>query len=273
MPAGRMTTIPWPGATSPLYKTTLPADYTKLAGALGVTGTVVVEASPWIEDNDWILGLAEKDQVIVGFVGNLSEVWKDAAKFTEAVEKYAKNPLFRGIRVGGGQVGPAVNMGMQLDNFKQLAAKDLMVDVNGVSFADIDKLAMQVPTLRIVIDHMGPAFKPANPPEAAWLAAIDMVAKRSNVFMKVSYLFEAAKPRDGMAPTDPALYRPSLDAVWKAFGEDRLIYGTNWPVSEPAAPLAQVHDLVKKYIAEKGKTAEEKFFAGNARKVYKWVQR
>jgi hypothetical protein len=50
----------------------LPARYRKLTQALGVTGTVAIEASPWSEDNQWLLDLARINPIIVGMVGHLS---------------------------------------------------------------------------------------------------------------------------------------------------------------------------------------------------------
>lgn len=272
-PPGRATAIPWPGAGSPLYKTILPPNYLSLAKPLGMTGTVVVEASGWLEDNDWILSLAQTEKAIVGFVGNLGEVWSDATKFSQALTKYKANPLFRGIRVGASQVGPAVNQAQRLDNFKQLAAADLMVDVLGVSFADIDKLAAAVPALRIVVDHMGPGFSPKTPADPTWANGIQLVAQRPNVFLKISYLVEGTGSKDGNAPANLQHYEAALDVVWAAFGEDRLVYGSNWPVSEPAAPLSTVHAIAKAYLESKGAAAQAKVFAGNALRIYKWVQR
>src|SRR5262245_36008377 len=65
--------IPWPGKDDKaLYRRMLPDDYFKLSAPLGVTGTVVVEASPRLEDNQWLLDLAEKDPRVKGIVGNLT---------------------------------------------------------------------------------------------------------------------------------------------------------------------------------------------------------
>ena len=64
--------VPWPGkGDALLHRTTLPADYRAQSVPQPVTGTVVVEASGLVEDNQWILDLAAKDKFIVGFVGNL----------------------------------------------------------------------------------------------------------------------------------------------------------------------------------------------------------
>ena len=90
-----------------------------------------------------------------------------------------------------------------------------------------------------------------------------------NVFCKVSALVEGTGRKDGDAPADVAYYRPVLDALWEIFGEDRLIYGSNWPVSDRFAKYATVHGIVRAYFAERGRRAEEKFFLGNALAAYK----
>ena len=64
--------VPWPPREDKLlYRTVLPKDYRALAVPQPVTGTVIVEASPWLEDNQWVLDLSEREPFIVGFVGNL----------------------------------------------------------------------------------------------------------------------------------------------------------------------------------------------------------
>ena len=60
-------------------------------------GAIKIEASPWVEDNLWVLEVAERDTIIVGVVGNLEP---DKPDFAEMLERYHKNPLFRGIRYG-----------------------------------------------------------------------------------------------------------------------------------------------------------------------------
>ncbi|HVW03273.1 MAG TPA: amidohydrolase family protein, partial [Planctomycetaceae bacterium] len=74
-------------------------------------------------------------------------------------------------------------------------------------------------------------------------------------------------------PAEVDFYRPVIDVLWSAFGEDRLIYGSNWPVSDRFAPLAAVQQLVATYFAEKGATASEKYFRRNSRTAYKWIDR
>src|SRR5215467_10014461 len=87
--------VPWPEpGDEVLYRRVLPEDYKRLAVPEGVTGTVVVEASQWLEDNQWILDLAAREPFIVGFVGNLQPGAQD---YAASLDRFAANPLFRGI--------------------------------------------------------------------------------------------------------------------------------------------------------------------------------
>ncbi|WP_156345963.1 amidohydrolase family protein [Verrucomicrobium spinosum] len=61
--------------------------------------------------------------------------------------------------------------------------------------------------------------------------------------------------------------------VWHAFGEDRLVFGSNWPVSDRGALFDVVVGLVRQYFEGKGKTAARKYFSDNGKAVYKWIDR
>src|SRR3954469_1401445 len=89
--------VPWPAkGDKALYRPVLPAEYEKLARPLGGVRTVVVEASPWVEDNQWLLDLAAKDKFLVGVVGHLDPAADD---FETNLRRFARDPLFRGIRI------------------------------------------------------------------------------------------------------------------------------------------------------------------------------
>jgi L-fuconolactonase len=70
-----------------------------------------------------------------------------------------------------------------------------------------------------------------------------------------------------------AFYRPYLDVVWNAFGDDRVIYGSNWPVSEKASDYATLQRIYLEYASEKGEEATRKFCAPNSKKAYAWAER
>lgn len=260
--------VPWPDKSDRLlYRPVYPRHYQALAGPLGIIGTVVVEASAWVADNDWVLGLAAAEPLIRGLVGHLEP--GDPA-FAADLGRLAANPLFRGIRVSGGDV---LSLGKpdRLRDLEILAARGLSLDVNGdvSSLPAVAAVAAALPQLRIVINHVANVRIDGGPPPAAWLTGMDRAAGRANVFCKVSGLVEGTGRRDGMAPSDAAFYRPILDAVWARFGEERVIFGSNWPVSEVFAPLATVVAIVRTYTDTIGDRAAGRYFAGNARTVYR----
>lgn len=262
--------VPWPTKGSKLYRTVLPADWLALASPHGVKETVIVEASPLVEDNQWILDLAAKEKCIVGFVGHLDP----GAEFAANLKRFAANPIFRGIRWNGALLQDESKHDAVFAGAKLLAENGLELDLNGSAayLPHAAKLAADVNDLRIVINHLGASGDPQSlKPE--WKDNIRTVAKQSNVFMKVSALVEQVKSEPGQAPRETAYYLPILDHLWECFGPDRLIYGSNWPVSDKGAPYDAVFKIVDDYFRSKGSEACEKYFWKNSLAAYRWIER
>ena len=261
--------VVWPGKDDgALYRPVLPEEFKKIAEPLGIAGTVVIEASAAIEDNQWLLDLAAREPFILGVVGFLKP---GRAGFADDLKRFAANPKFRGIRVGswdGPVQGADTAFGRDL---RLMADRDLAVDVmtDAARLPLVVELAKALPALRIVINHCAGAKFDGQPPPAAWRDGIRACAPHLNIFMKVSSLVEGVGPRGGAIPEDLAHYRPALEVLWEAFGEDRLVFGSNWPVSAPCAPLATVHRLAVEFGRSKGAGALDRLLAGNARRAYK----
>lgn len=270
--------VPWPNPNDEvLYRTVMPDDYKALAVPEGVTGTVVVEASKWVEDNQWILDLAADEPFIVGFVGHLEP---DDAHFARDLARFSANPLFRGIRIGSGHLR-AIGDKTVLGNLEKLAEKNLTLDllIGPELLSAIPALVEHTPAMRVVINHIAGVRVDGNPPDAAWVDAINEVARYPNIYCKVSGLAEHTGQIP--APSDPGYYAPTIDVLWDAFGEARLIYGSNWPVSERFASYATVQQIVNAYFSEKearlqtapaedaGASVTAKFFAQNAKTAYR----
>ncbi|MDB5386038.1 MAG: hypothetical protein JWM11_1684 [Planctomycetaceae bacterium] len=260
--------VPWPGKDDKtLFRPVLPAEYKKLTEPFGVTGTVIVEASPWVEDNQWLLELAKDDPFIVGIVGNLAPGTSD---FEKHVDRFAKHSKFRGIRINHAAVKSGLDDKKFLADIGKLADHNLELDINGGPdmLPDIAQLAQAVGTLRIVINHVANVRIDGKAPPDAWVRGMADCAKSPQVFCKVSALVEGGRRDEGLSPSDLAFYTPVLDTVWKLFGEDRLVYGSNWPVSVRYAPYGQIQKIVQEYFLTKGQAASEKFFWKNALKAY-----
>ena len=72
-------------------------------------------------------------------------------------------------------------------------------------------------------------------------------------------------------PTDPGFYTPWLETVWEAFGSGRLLYGSNWPVSDRATTYANVLGIVTPFMRAAGAAAERAFFHDASQAAYRWV--
>lgn len=262
--------VPWPPRDNKvLYRRIMPEHCKALAGPLGVTGTIVVEASMLVEDNQWILDLAAKEPFIVGFVGNLMPGSED---FGQHLDRFARNRLFRGIRTWRKLKGSIADRSFQAD-LERLAERDLSLDLPSTpaDFAEVAQLAETVPDLRVVVNHVAGVRIDGKAPDTIWKEGIRALAKQPQVFCKVSGLVEGTGRSP--APSDLSYYKPTIDALWDAFGEDRLIYGSNWPVCELFSDYATVHRIVTDYFNAKGRTVTEKYFWKNSEKAYKWVER
>ena len=262
--------VPWPGKDdSVLYRTILPKQFLEQAAPVGVTKTIVVEASPRVEDNAWLLELAAKNPSVIGVVGNLTP---GKAEFAGHLKRFAANKLYRGIRINHGALKTGLDQAEFLADIHRMAELGLELDVNGGPDmpADVAKLAEKLPTLRIVINHLGNVDVDGAEPPQAWRDGMRAAAKHPRVFCKVSALVEHAKPKSGekKVPEEVVFYRPVLDAIWATFGDDRLIYGSNWPVSDHYASYKTLFSIVNQYVTARGREATDKFFWKNAQAAY-----
>jgi L-fuconolactonase len=234
-----------------------------------VTGTIVVEASSWVEDNQWVLDLASRDPFIVGYVGNLP-AGTDA--FAGLLARFANNRLFRGIRLGSSRLRDGLKTKRFSADLALLSKRDLALDLLGEPsmLSDVIQIARAFPDLRIVIDHVANLKIDGNAPPPEWMKGMSEAGRCRNIFCKVSGLVEGSGKTNSTAPRDVAFYKPVLDAIWECFGENRLIYGSNWPVSERFAKLEIVQSIVQQYFDMKGAAAVERVFLKNAQAAYKF---
>lgn len=266
--------VPWPGKGTSLFRPVLPKDWLDVAAPFGALETVVVEASNWLEDNQWILDLAAKNKSIVGFIGNLAP---QEADFAKHLKRFAANPIFRGIRVSGDGFLKNVGKPEFMAGAKLMADMGLTLDINGGPslHPHSAKLSAAIPSLRVVINHVGIAGDAARLTDE-WRGGMKLLGARKNVFCKVSAMTEQtdqSNKQHGSAPRETAYYHPILDHCWQSFGPSRLVYGSNWPVCEKGGSYADQFKIASEYFTAKGGKAAEKFFWGNSVRAYGWEER
>lgn len=262
--------VPWPPKKSSLYRTVLPKDFLALKKYQPVNATVVVEASKLVEDNQWILDVAKDNPVIIGFVGRLTP---GDPQFRQQLKRFAKNPIYKGIRVNYNLIEPGLAQSRFMDDLKFMADKGLQVDLNGgpVTLDAARKVAAQVPDLRIVVDHIGNVVIKGDEIDPDWQRYMEALSDQKQVFIKVSALVEgAARHRPQDVPANVDYYRPTLDVIWKQIGVDRMIFGSNWPVAERAADYVTLQKILVDYLQDKGQAALDKVFWQNSKIAYRW---
>ena len=260
--AGKMSApSPWSGQLPPGAQT--PAEFMRMAGRSGVAGMVVIEAIQSglaIEDNQWILDEAHRNPAIVGYIGRLEF---EAAEFPRQLERFAADPVFRGIRPRGqfddlaaSVAEPAFHRGLRL-----LSDRGLVFESGGLPPAIplLTKLARRYPDLRIVFEHL-PLIESAQENPEELRAALGEAAALPNVYAKVSHIMRTAGNRPIL---DPAAYRPGLDALFSLFGPDRVMYGSDWPKPSGIATYDTIHRLAADYASTLDAENAAKFFWRN----------
>lgn len=265
--------VPWPTpAEGPIFRDVLPPEYTAVARANGVVLAGIVEASGIVEDNQWVLDLVRHDRFYAFFVGNL-EI--GAPTFARDLARFARDPRFVGIR--GYLTGPAEGITLspaQLASLRDLARRGMTLDIISRGTKNpkdqVQALCTAVPDLRIIIDHLGGAKGPTVDP--TWELEIRRLADVCpNLHMKFSSFYDMYAPGDVVfpSPTDLASYKAHFDVLMTAFGADRLVWGSNWPVIGLHGTFEAQIAIAEEYLAPFGVAVRDKVMFKNALTFYR----
>lgn len=261
--------VPWPARDDPvLYRRVMPAEFRRIAEPYGVTGTIVVEASTWVMDNQWLLDLASTEPVIYGVVGRLDPEDED---FSCELERFSSNPLFRGIRLGLPRSSPEAVLARPSYQraLRELARLGLTLDLLFEPPAPglLDALYSH-PQLRVVLDHAALAPDEDDRPDAAWQRWLDAARELPHVYWKLSGFSESALQRSASVPTDPGFYYPVFDTMLEHLGPARLLYASNWPVSERAMSYHALCRIVQGWTDQLDHGVRARIFHHNAVEAY-----
>lgn len=255
---------PWIPKGSPLQQDWLPEDWHQVAGALGFTGSIAVQARQSMAESRWLLDLARKHHTIKGVVG-----WVDLQ--SETVEsqliELSQFPKFVGVRHvvqdepdDAFLLRPEFQRGISILKSFQLAY-DLLIFPRQLPAAL--ELVQRFPDQRFVLDHIAkPNIKDAT--LSPWKEQIEQLAGFENVWCKVSGMVTEANHR-GWKPMD---FQPYLDIVFEAFEPERLMFGSDWPVCLLAGSYNQVFELADDYTAQFSAADRHQFYTESAVEAY-----
>jgi L-fuconolactonase len=241
-----------------------PADLHEILENHGFDGSIAVQARQSIEETEWLLELADKNDFIKGVVG-----WVDlrSNNLESHLQKYSQNKKFVGVRHVL-QDEPDDQFVLEedfLDGISMLSKYDLTYDILVFERqlpASI-KMVEKFPDQKFVVDHIAkPQIKKGliDP----WKENINAIASFNNVHCKLSGMITEAD----WVNWSEADFTKYLDVVYESFGPDRLMFGSDWPVCNLAGSYENVLNLVKHYISDLSENSRRSILGENALNFY-----
>jgi len=247
-----------------IQKDFLPADLEPLLAQNDFGGCIAVQADQAESETDFLISLATGNDCIKGVVG-----WVDlqAADLTKRLAHYKACPIVKGFRhVLQGE--PQRDLMLQPAFTKGIAALqhygftyDLLILPDQVTFST--DLVTLFPEQKFVLDHLAKPYIRRRE-IAQWRNDIELLGAHENVFCKLSGMVTEAHWHSSKKED----FRSYIDVVINAFGIDRIMFGSDWPVCLVAASYREVVDIVEDYFLSFSKDEQDKIFGSNAETFY-----
>ena len=246
-----------------IRKDFLPEDLLPILKANKIDGCIAVQADQSETETEFLLQCAEKNPFIKGVVG-----WVDltANNLEERLEYYASNPLFKGVR----HIVQAENDDYLLrkdvqNGIGKLLKYDLAYDILVFPNQLPSAIAMveAFPNQKFILDHIAkPTISKAI--SEIWVHNIKQLSTHKNVYCKLSGL--VTETINFKFKEDD--FKPYIDVIFKAFGPDRIMFGSDWPVCLLAANYDKVLKIVNDYLENQSIEVKNNILGKNAIKIY-----
>lgn len=246
-----------------IQKDFLPEHLEPIFQSLDITGCVAVQADQSETETEFLLKLADTNDFIKGVVG-----WVDLCQ-SNSVEKlahFSKNPLFKGVR----HILQAEKKDFVLDpkfqyGISQLNTWDLTYDIliYPQQLENTIKMVAKFPENKFVIDHLAKPYIKAGKIDQ-WKKDMQQIAKFPNVCCKLSGFVTEADPLSWQYDD----FVPYFNVVLDAFGANRILFGSDWPVCLLAAEYDEVLQTINQYINAFSDLEKKAILGGNAIKFY-----
>jgi L-fuconolactonase len=253
----------WPPPDWKIHRRVGPDDFKSVAEALGITRAVVVACSTDPGQLEYVLDAYHDDPRIAAFIGASAPNNPD---FITQYDRFCAYPKFRGFRFHCMEAPSEQAM----RNIAHLTGKSANVmeflgDVRGVGA--MRGLIAAHPDVTFVIEHFARVRTDAETVSRDFVQLLDDMAEFAHVCIKTSALLPLALSTP--APTDSIRYAPVLEAAYRAFGEDRCLFGSDWPLLEMKGEYATAVQATEAFFAAKSAEALDKVMRLNAMRVYK----
>jgi len=242
----------------------LPQDLEPILVQSGMNGCIAVQARQSLTETQWLLQLADRHECIKGVVG-----WVDLCsdEVRNQLELFASNPYLKGVRHVI-QDEPDLKYVLREDFQRGISllkeydlAYDLLVSKEQLSYAV--ELVKTFPEQRFVLDHLAkPDIKSGI--ISPWKEALESLAAQPNAYCKLSGMVTEAD----WANWTPSDFTSYLNTAIEVFGADRLMFGSDWPVSNLSASYTDVYGLITTHIHSLSVSDQEMILGGTCAAFY-----
>lgn len=217
-----------------------------------------------VEETRWLTQMYPESDVPFTIVAH-ADLSSDDAK--RQLDGHAESPHFVGVRdfaIEPYLASGAVDSVME-DSFKLLAERGLVLDLDceWINMGAARAMAERHPDLQIILEHIGFPRRRDEAYFSSWKAAIEDLSKSPNVACKIS----------GVGMTDQRgsyeTFEPWIDTCVQAFGADRIMVGSNWPLDRIVSSYDSIMDIYRRSAAKLSNSEAEAFLAGNGRRMYR----
>ncbi len=250
-----------------LTRTYLPDDLARALQASGVSQTILVQAAPTIAETEYLLGIADATSHVAKVVGWIN--FEDPSE-KHSLKRLAAHSKFVGVRP---MIQDLPNDDWMLRGdvqwaYQALIEQDLTFDCLGFPrhLKNFHTLLTRYPEMRAVIDHcMKPQLRSHTVESfSLWADGMTRLAEDTGAFCKLSGLVTEADT-DWSAD----MLRPYTDHILSAFGTERVMWGSDWPVARLRCEYQDWHALAWSLTSAYGEAAQAQIFSDTARAFYR----
>ncbi|TAH03116.1 MAG: amidohydrolase [Sphingobacteriales bacterium] len=251
------------GTMTAIQQSFLPEEFGKILNENGIDGCVAVQVEQNLEENNFLLALADENPFIKAVVGWVDLTAKDLDEQLEQLSHHKKLKGFRHIAQAEANdflATPAI-----INGVSKLAAHNFTFDilVFPTQLPAAIELVKACPNQKFVLDHLAkPYIKKGEIQQ--WKKDITQLSAFENVSCKISGMVTEANWQNWKNDD----FYPYLDIAFEGFGTNRLLFGSDWPVCLLAAEYHQVKNILETYINTLSANQQNQFWGGNAIDFY-----
>jgi L-fuconolactonase len=248
-----------------IKKDFLPADLKTELDKANLDGCVAVQASQTEEENHFLINLAARNDFIKGIVG-----WVDlkADNLEERLNYYKKFEIIKGFRH---VIHDEPDVDFMLDS-RFMGGVKLLKEYNytydlliyPIHLENTMKFVNALPDQKFVIDHIAKPTIQTGANKEFWKEQLQLIAENPNLYIKVSGMVTEAKWNHWTYED----FVPYLESIVESFSPERIMYGSDWPVSNLSSNYQSMYEIVKHYFSSFSTQDQAQVFGLTAKNFY-----